>query len=86
LSDFPTYATDDVAIVTALNLHGLHPQRVETEDRKVLFYFEHTPYLGEVLDAYDRGALTVSAKMFALLYRDAVTKMRKQQAATLQRS
>jgi hypothetical protein len=77
----PTYTTDDAAVVTVLNLHGLHPHTVDTEGRKVLFRFERTAYLTEVLDNYDRGALQVSAKMFALLYRDCVTRMKHQQRA-----
>ena len=79
MSEPLTYATNDVAVVTVLNLHGLHPQRVETEDRRVQFYFERTPHLTEVLDAYNRGSLQVSAKMFVVMYRDAITQMRHKQ-------
>jgi len=45
----------------------------------VQFYFERTPHLTEVLDAYNRGSLQVSAKMFVVMYRDAITQMRHKQ-------
>jgi hypothetical protein len=76
--DAPTlFVCDDVHIVTVLTLFGVHHLGIRADGAKRWFKFDDSPYLRETLAAYERGTLTVNPRMYALLYRDLVSQMRK---------
>ena len=72
----------DIAIVTALSLHNVHPIGTEIlpDRNKRVYHFDRTPYFEQIVEQYERGQLQVSAKMFALVYRDFVGRLRLAQA------
>ena len=75
--NYEPYRCGDFAIVTALELANIHPIGREVVERgKVVFVFEDSPQLRDALERYHCGAMTVSAKRFAVLHRELVSRMK----------
>jgi integrase len=71
------YRCGDFAIVTALELANIHPIGREVAARgKVVFTYQDSPQLQDLLEQYHCGSMTVSAKRFAVLHRELVTRIK----------
>lgn len=71
------YLCGDFAIVTALELMNIHPIGREVVERnKVVFTYQDSPQLRDALEQYHCGSMTVSAKRFAVLHRELVSRVR----------
>ena len=68
----------DPHIAVCLALHGVQPDgiRLLLDNRVAFEYNRKTHLFTQVLDSHNRGTLTASTKLYALLYRDFVEQIR----------
>jgi len=78
LNDTSVYTTDNTEITAVLALHGIHPTAVEFLGRKWIYRFADSAYLREIIDAYSRGLLTGSLHTFMGIYKNIVSRMRRE--------
>ena len=59
------YTTSDLGCITALVSSGLHIQSLDKSNpKRVVFVFDHSMKLLELVDSYWNGSLNVDAKTF----------------------
>jgi len=80
LSASPCFRTSDTALSAALVLHGLNPIGTDLDGRRLIFKFEDSAYLREVLSAYIGGSLTGSLRAYIATYKDLVSRSRTRKA------
>lgn len=69
--DSPIYPINDFYLVALLWLHDLRPVEVDRQDRReVIFYFEDTTNLQQLIDAWSNFQVTVNLRRWISAFRD----------------